>query len=137
MAEEFVRLVVSSRIDRDSEVAVGVVQVAYELIDREETPVQVREGLQRILSWLEEHMPEPTRFNRTSSKGWYRRRTRGIAWLRTSSTVQLDQLRALAALVAQTGFEVAEIRESRLGYRVYEDDVQVVAEPFRDTRTRS
>ena len=33
------------------------------------------------------------------------------------------------------GFSVELIREERLGYIVYEDAVQVVAEPFSDTRT--
>jgi len=33
------------------------------------------------------------------------------------------------------GHPVAIIGETRIGYIVYEDDLQVVAEPFSDTQT--
>lgn len=39
-------------------------------------------------------------------------------------------------VVARCGYEVSEVRETRVGYLTYEDEVQVVAEPFRDTRLR-
>lgn len=41
----------------------------------------------------------------------------------------------LAAVVAKCGYAVAEVWEDRVGYVTYEDDEQVVAEPFRDTKT--
>ena len=53
-----------------------------------------------------------------------------------TATAHLAAFRSLAATVAAYGYVVAEVRETRVGYVVHEDDVQVVAEPFRDTRTR-
>jgi hypothetical protein len=34
------------------------------------------------------------------------------------------------------GHAVTMIRENRVGYVVYEDDLQVIAEPFSETNTR-
>ncbi len=77
----------------------------------------------------------PDRLNRTKSKGWYRRHTRGISWLRSSATEHVNAMQRLADAVSKCGHEVREVRAERVGYVIYEDDVQVVAEPFRDTPT--
>lgn len=42
----------------------------------------------------------------------------------------------LAACIAKCGHATAELRSERVGYVVYEDEIQVIAEPFRDTPTR-
>ena len=41
----------------------------------------------------------------------------------------------IVAILEAYGHPVTIIRESRDGYLVYEDEFQVVAEPFADTRT--
>jgi hypothetical protein len=43
----------------------------------------------------------------------------------------------LASILESHGYVVAIVREERVGYIVYEDEHQVVAEPFADTRTGS
>ena len=42
----------------------------------------------------------------------------------------------LKAIVERYGHTVFVINESRVGYVAYEDAIQVVAEPFAETRTR-
>ena len=42
----------------------------------------------------------------------------------------------LAEVVRRCGHAVTELRTLRPGYIVYEDELQVIAEPFRDTPTR-
>ena len=136
MAGEFVRFVVPTVRHDESQTAIGLVALAYELSDAAETSETNREALQRSLTWLEDHLEVPDRFNRTKSKGWYRRATRGLSWLRASAADHLAAMRSLADVVSRCGYIVEEIRASRVGYVIYEDDAQVVAEPFRDTRTR-
>jgi len=41
----------------------------------------------------------------------------------------------LKRVMEANGHSVHVVRENRVGYIVYEDDVQVIAEPFADTRT--
>jgi hypothetical protein len=41
----------------------------------------------------------------------------------------------LKRLVEGSGYVVRIVQEDRIGYIVYRDDAQVIAEPFADTRT--
>jgi len=50
-----------------------------------ELPEELRAEVQRWLTWIDEHVNVPGRFNRTTSKGWYRRETRGLSWLRATA----------------------------------------------------
>lgn len=134
--DSFVRFVVPSRTDRESQSAIGIVAMAYELSESPDVGASLQAELTRWLDWIDTHVEVPDRFNRTKSKGWYRRETRGLSWLRATAATHVEAFRALAEVVARCGYEVAEVREKRVGYVIYEDEVQVVAEPFRDTRQR-
>jgi hypothetical protein len=46
-------------------------------------------------------------------------------------------MHSLKATLEDLGHSVTVIQESRIGYIVYEDEIQVIAEPFVDTRTGS
>jgi hypothetical protein len=134
-AEEFVRFIVPARQHQDSGAAIGVVALAYELARSHDTDPKTRGELSELLAWIEDNVAMPQRFNKSTSKGWYRRPTRGLSWLRATAGDHIEKFRLLAAAVATCGHQVVELRETRIGYVTYEDDVQAVAEPFRDTRT--
>lgn len=131
-----VRFVVPTIIDRESQTATGVVHVAHNVVDDIRTSDEIRRELSAALQWLEDHLDVPNRFNRTKSKGWYRRETRGISWLRTSATEHVAVMQRIVAALTRAGYVVREIQADRAGYVTYEDDHQVVAEPFRDTPTK-
>ncbi len=82
------------------------------------------------------HLETPSRFNRTKSKGFYRRNTRGIAWFKDTATEHLARMHEIRRVLEQNGQVVEMLSEARVGYIVYEDAFQVVAEPFSETRTR-
>ena len=42
---------------------------------------------------------------------------------------------AIKGIVEEAGSNVHVLTEERIGYVVYEDEIQVVAEPFADTKT--
>ena len=92
--------------------------------------------LAEMLAWFEKILPTPERFNRTKSKGFYRRRTRGIAWFRDSATECLSRMHRIRVILETYGHPVTMLTETRVGYVTYEDEFQVVAEPFSDTQTR-
>lgn len=135
MGAEFVRFVVPAWIHRESQAPIGVIGAAYELSRRDAISHELRRELERLIEWFEENLAVPDRFNRTKSKGWYRRDTRGISWLRSTAVQHLARMADLAACITRCGYAIAEVRAKRVGYVVYEDDVQVIAEPFRDTPT--
>jgi len=131
----FVRFVVS-RIDPDSAVADGPFALAYELRDSAHVDAPDREQLAEHLVWFEKNLKTPARFNRTKSAGFYHRKTRGVSWFKHTAAEHLTRMHRIATLLEQYGHSVAMVSESRVGYVVYEDAFQVVAEPFSDTRTR-
>jgi hypothetical protein len=129
-----VRFVVS-QTHAESGVQGGLVAAAYALRDAEDVSQEHRQALSELLLWFEKHLPAPNRFNRTSSKGYYRRNQKGIAWFRDTAENHISRMHELKRIAEANGHCVALIREDRVGYIVYEDDVQVIAEPFADTRT--
>jgi len=132
----FLRFVVSQK-HSDSGVEGGLFGAAYTLCRSDDTTPMDRDALRELLAWFDENLTTPDRFNRTSSKGHYRRAPKGISWFRDTATEHLRRMRELTRLVEDNGHLVLTVEEQRIGYIVYEDDVQVVAEPFADTRTGS
>lgn len=87
------------------------------------------------LAWFEKNLNTPTRFNRTKSKGFYRRTTRGITWFKDSATDHLARMHQIKGVLERYGHSVMMLAETRVGYVIYDDAFQVVAEPFSDTQT--
>lgn len=131
--ETFVRFILPS-MNPDSGSKNGVFDVAYALRREDNLTAREYEELHQVLRWFGDNLSVPTRFNRTKSKGYFRRNTKGIAWFRSSADEHISQMRHLAAILERHGHQVTMIKTSRPGYLVYEDDHQIVAEPFNDIR---
>ena len=132
----FLRFVVP-QLDCDSGVESGLFGAAYALQQNDKVTEADRSIVRDHLNWFDEHLPKPERFNRTSSKGFYRRAPKGIAWFRDSAKEHIGRMHELKNFVETHGYPVTLVREDRIGYVVYEDEFQVIAEPFADTRTRA
>ena len=129
----FLRFVLP-QINPDTGVKDGVFDAAYELRDRGQLPEHEEQELRRLLCWFGDNLNEPTRFNRTTSKGYYRRATKGISWFKPTAVEQIANMHRLIAILEENGHQVAMIKVRNPGYIVYEDEYQVVAELFSDTR---
>jgi hypothetical protein len=114
----------------------GVFRVAYRLREAVPEASPHRVVLDEVLGWLDKNLATPSRFNRTKSKGYYRRKTRGISWLRETAVDHIAKMHELGRILAEYGHPVTMITEVRVGYVVYEDEYQVVAEPFAETKIR-
>jgi hypothetical protein len=130
----YLRFIVS-REHPDTGVADGLFGVAYALRDADETPSVDRESLAEQLAWFSKNLPVPKRFTRSSSKGYYRRTTKAIAWFRDNARSHITRMHEIKRVLEENGHVVHIVREDRIGYVVYEDAVQAIAEPFVDTRT--
>jgi len=130
----FVRFVLPD-LHEDSSLNEGLFRLAYALRDDPAVSDADRELLIDITAWFDKHLPAPTRFNRTNSKGHYRRAARGISWFRDTATDCITRMYELKRILGTYGHQIHLVRETRLGYVVYEDAFQVVAEPFSDTST--
>jgi hypothetical protein len=130
----FVRFVLTTR-DHESGVEEGLFRTAYRLRDSSHVENEDRRLLTELLRWFGKNLATPDRFNRSKSKGFYRRATRGIAWFRDSAAECLSRMHRLKVILEKYGHPVTMLTETRVGYVVYEDEIQVVAEPFSDTQT--
>jgi len=118
----------------DTGVEEGIFSAAYALRDSAFTPMPDGQSLESLLSWFDANLATPVRLNRTKSKGHYRRRTRGVSWLKSTAAEHIAKMRALSAIMEEHGYRVSQITTRRPGYVVFEDDFQIVAEPFSDAR---
>ena len=130
----FIRFVLA-RKHPESGLHEGLFSLAYKLRRDPEVPAEDREELARVMDWFDENLPVPGRFNRSNSKGQYRRNTKGIAWLRDSAQEHISRMNVVNKILESQGNAVEMICEARVGYIVYEDDAQVIAEPFPETKT--
>jgi hypothetical protein len=130
----FVRFVLASR-HPDSGVEDGTFALAYELRDSPHVEAADRAALNENLAWFEKNLETPTRFNRTKSKGFYRRNTRGITWFKDTANDHLARMHQIKGVLERYGHSVTMLSETRVGYVIYDDAFQVVAEPFSDTQT--
>lgn len=130
----FIRFALARR-HPDSGVEDGTFSLAYELRDSPHVAVTDRAVLLENLAWFEKNLNTPTRFNRTKSKGFYRRTTRGITWFKDSATDHLARMHQIKGVLERYGHSVMMLAETRVGYVIYDDAFQVVAEPFSDTQT--
>lgn len=132
----FLRFVVLE-IHEESTVEAGLFHVAYRLSRADDISDTDRKLIKEHLTWFEENLKKPARLNRSSSKGYYRRATKGISWLRDTARDHVSRMHALKRIAEANGYAVSLVTEERVGYVVYEDEFQVVAEPFADTRTNA
>lgn len=125
---------VTETIDANTGVKRGIFPAAYALHKEGGVAEPDQSALASLLDWFEENLPIPNRFNRTKSKGFDRKATKGISWIRESASEHIAKLWEITRLLERNGCHISMIRTDRPGYIVYEDDIQVVAEPFSDTR---
>jgi hypothetical protein len=126
----YLRFVVSE-IDPDSHRRLGVFQIAARLINSGELHQDEYEELQGIRHWFNQHLEKPTRFT-ASKPPYYRRAQRAISWFKDGATDHLSKVREMAAFIERRGIAVNVLTTHRVGYVVYEDEFQIVAEPFAD-----
>lgn len=130
----FLRFVTETRLEHDGR-REGIFQAAAALRDSLETQAKLVTEIREELVWFTENLTTPPRFNRTKSKGHYRRETAGLSWFKPTANDHIDHARRLSLLLEQGGYGVRLLRTCRPGFIIYEDDHQIVAEPFADTPT--
>lgn len=115
----------------------GFLNAAYELQTQEGIDEATLARLNRLIGWFRKNLAVPPKFNRSNSKGDFRRQhTAGLSWFKASAEDHLSKAFELVALLSENGYPMTVLKTARPGFVIYEDDFQVVAEPFADTKTR-
>ncbi len=129
----YLRFVVAE-VDDDSERGLGVFQAAYNLRDKGKLYPYEEPHLDELRQWFNTHLEKPTRFT-AAKPPYYRKKSRAISWFKDSAHEHIARVRQMVAILENHGVPIRMIKADRVGYAVYEDEHQIVAEPFSDTLT--
>jgi hypothetical protein len=128
----FVRFVVHD-IDEDSGYRQGFVQAVGRLDDDGHLTAEESKLFREHLRWFREHLRTPDRFTRTRNAS--HKKKRALSWFKEGALAQITRARDVLEILRAHDVIVDKLVTERPGYIVYEDDLQVVAEPFSDTPT--
>ena len=112
----------------------GIFQTASAVVWDPMTSSFDAESIKGQLEWFSGHLAVPDRFSRAGPKGAHRRETRGLSWFKPTATEHISKAFALTDLLKKNGCFISLLRTHRPGFIVYEDEFQIVAEPFAETR---
>jgi len=120
---EYIRFVVG-RKDEDSHVEQGIFQAAARALEWHTITGSDADELNDLRAWFNENLEKPTSFGRDSLR-------LGICWFKTNSAEHISRIWEMVGILERQGIYVQKIRTDRPGYVIYEDEWQLVAEPFR------
>lgn len=123
---------VTTKIDPDSGRRRGLFQAAGDLEAARRLSREELEELKALQRWFAEHLNAPDRFARSERPG---AAPRAISWFKSSATQHISNMRAMCRILNRHGVATEMILTARPGYIVFEDEHQVAAEPFADTKT--
>jgi hypothetical protein len=83
-----------------------------------------------LLGWFNIYLRSP--FEYQLRKSW--RSRRAICWFKSSAHEHLARAHEMVALLEDNDVYIRTIKSEKIGYRLYEDDAQVLAQPFADMR---
>lgn len=81
--------------------------------------------------WFDENLKKPDRFT-ASKPPFYRKQSKAISWFKDTAKDHIERIRQMIEILERHGIVIHTYRAERVGYIVYEDEFQIVAEPFSD-----
>ena len=124
----YLRFVVSE-IDEDSQRELGVFQAINNLRQQGVESEYEQQQDDVIGKWFDENPKKPARFT-ASKRPYYRKKSKAISWFKDTAQDRVDRVRSLVSILQNHGVTVRMLKTDRVGYIVYEDEFQIVAEPF-------
>lgn len=121
--QQYVRFVVG-RKDEDSHVEQGIFQAVARALEWGTITGADADELRTLRQWFDQNLDKPASFGRGKS-------SLGISWFKLAAADHIKQIWQMVRILERHGIYVQKIKTERPGYVVYEDEWQVVAEPFR------
>lgn len=127
----YLRFVVAE-LDEDSERGLGVFHAAANLRRHGKLYPYEETYLEELRQWFNDHLEKPTRFT-AAKPPYYRKKNRAVSWFKDTAHKHISRIHEMVAILGNHGISVRMVKAERVGYVVYEDEHQIVAEPFSDT----
>jgi hypothetical protein len=120
---EYIRFVVG-RKDEDSHVEQGIFQAAALALEWRNITGSDADELNALRAWFSDNLQKPTSFGRETHR-------LGICWFKTAASKHISRIWEMVHILERNGIYIKQIRTDKPGYVIYEDEWQLVAEPFR------
>lgn len=127
----FVRFVIHKN-DGGSGRRQGIFQAASELEYEGVLLEHEQREYDEIYEWFRHNLKKPRSFSRSSKP---HAKNVALSWFKDTAVEHLAKMHALSQILNAHGIIVEVLRTNRPGYIVYEDQLQVAAEPFKETTT--
>ena len=127
----FVRFVIHKN-DENSGRRQGLFQAMTDLEESGALGAHEQERYDEIYEWFRKNLRKPRSFTRSSKP---HAKKVALSWFKDAAAEHIAKMHEVAFILHSHGIEVQVIRTGRPGYVVYEDDLQVAAEPFSETVT--
>ena len=127
----YIRFVVNDR-DPDSGRRQGLFQKLWELRDTGVLSWHDIDSHRLLNRWFGEHLEAPASLARSSRP---HAKEVAISWYKDSSNEHIARMYEMAGILDRYGVQTEVLTTERPGYVVYEDENQIVAEPYADTTT--
>jgi hypothetical protein len=82
-----------------------------------------------LRDWFSQNLDKPAQFERSRHS---RGEGTGVCWFKSSATEHIPRIYEMSCILKQNLVHVRVFKTRHPGYIVYEDEYQVVAEPFAD-----
>jgi hypothetical protein len=120
---EYVRFVID-RKDEDSHVEQGIFQAVARAREWQTIAGFDAQQLSELEAWFSNNLEKPTSFGRNKLR-------LGICWFKTDVHEHISRIWEMVDILERNGIHVKKIRTDKPGSVIYEDEWQLVAEPFR------
>jgi hypothetical protein len=120
---EYVRFVIGPK-DQEGHVEQGIFQATARALEWQDITGSDADKLNELRAWFGENPEKPTSSGRDKLR-------LGICWFKTGSTEHISRICEMANILERNGITMKKITTDKPGYVIYEDEWQLVAEPFR------
>jgi hypothetical protein len=127
----FIRFVIKT-IDRRSGRRQGLFGAAIALRDSGRLSAADDDHLEALWDWFNKNLEKPTRLSVSSRPN---RKPQAISWFKETASSHIEKMSEFQNILERYGYVVEQIKASRIGYILYEDEFQAAAYPFNDTPT--
>jgi hypothetical protein len=111
----------------------GVFQALGHLIRSNEVFDYDKERLEAIRNWFNKELERPEKFNKHSNKN---KSNVAISWFKDSAKQHLENMYALIPIFDNYGIQIEVIKTQNPGYKVFEDNFQVVTIPHGKDKSK-
>ena len=127
----FIRFVIHT-LDRDSGRRQGLFQALSDIADGGRLAAHEQAAYEEVRDWFGKHLPVPPTFSRSRKPS---AKKVALSWFKPSAAEHIARMRKMAAILEMHGIPVEILKQARPGYVIYEDQYQLIAEPYQDTVT--